>query len=250
MEEARALITRSWDFSERRRCQRFPLEIEGLLHVGSALRVMRLVDLSLSGAQVLVKGSLTRGRTLLVSVEREYSRLSFVPRPVAARVVWTRREGPVTRAGLEFIDSDKEFSGTWAFQELKALGSGPWQGERRRYVRVECCLDCRVGVVPSREIDSALVQDLSMGGARLQLKTLRPERHTEVVLCVGPYQDLPRLKARTRVIRRDRGQISVEFLEFHPGSRESLAGYVDALLQSRTDEIPSYQLGRPVDRDE
>ena len=181
---------------QRRRAERLTV------HKGVAVKLnggpAMLVDLSPTGAQVLSPTALSPGLRVSMSVADQETPLRLV-----ATVVWTWYEGPSARgmtgyrAGLYFVDADRDRIAAFGTRIRRALGSGkqieppmtpprvaaetapgrvPPAAVRQQRRRAER-LTVHKGVAVTLDGSPATLVDLTTAGAQvLSPKTVRPGR--------------------------------------------------------------------------
>ena len=150
--------------SERRRHGRLSCEIALSGRVGSRRGPVKALDLSVSGARVVLPNEFSESREIVLSTEGAQTSGT-----VRAQVVWVQRgEAGEVVAGLHFLEDPTQLETSWAHKHLRSQGGA----RRRRLHQARACerpvrLHC-----PGRKSEQMgqLVR-LSVGGCMVDLNS-------------------------------------------------------------------------------
>lgn len=228
-----------WDYNDRRRLIRLSCDCEVTVTTGSAVFQGRALDMSVQGMQVRCFGVLKQGQT--VKVKYLAPTLGAELDTVTCKVVWVAQEGQQCRAGLLFQEDQAVMSRSWVKPVLQELGMEASRiKEKRKAVRLECFLPCQV-TPDGEEPRDAVVHDLGLGGARVEIGGDTLGEGLFLVVHLGPMEKLPRLDARGTInsVREKFGvyHYGVTFEEFSDQDARILERYLGRLIargRSRT----------------
>ena len=156
-----------------------------------------LIDISKSGLQLETPTKLAKGLTLALNAPDESLERTT---PFMAKVCWTRKGQGHFRAGLT-LPSGVVDDPHWLESLLHQLGYTDDGSQKRRFIRSDSDLTALLSPTTDRE-DSIPVKVLNMGLGGALLRSTSPlAKNLEFCLQIGPYQDLPSLRAEGTVLR-------------------------------------------------
>lgn len=228
-----------WNYNDRRKLIRLGCDYEVTVTSNAGVFQGRAVDMSVQGLQVRCFGTLKQGET--VKVKYLAPLLGSDYDTVGCKVVWVDQQGQQCRAGLLYQEDQAVMSRSWVKPVLQELGMEASRiKEKRKAVRLECFLPCQV-TLDGEEPRDAVVHDLGLGGARVEIGGDTLEQGTFLVLHLGPMEKLPRLDARGAVnsVREKFGvyHYGVTFEEFSDADAKTLERYLGRIVargRSRT----------------
>lgn len=213
---------------ERRSIARARCSLSLSCQTPDGARVCILKDISVQGARLLTDQRWRRGLKVTIMPPKG---MGGQEKGLKAKVAWARPVRGEYQVGLKFLSGP---SGSWVSKILRELGlSTQIPRQRRKWIRVPG--DVKIRYSAHGFDKSALLQDLSIGGALLTCND-RVSKNIPIRLSLPAGNDVPALDlpGKTCSCKKSEGgafDVSVEFDDLQPKQRKVLVKHLSDLMR-------------------